>query len=463
MPPMQSPHGTELIIDPGGLAARLVVHAEADAASLSAESLVELIRAHNVMIAEDLPARVGAFLMKCRQSRQRRELVVAQARLAQHGEDARIEWAPNCDPEAPPELPAEHGDGARVDYYSQSKYVAIDPGAVLGVVRPPTLGLDGFDVTGRALKAKPGAELPLRFDEDTIALDDAGTLTAIKGGVIQLHHDLVRIMPLFEVRGAVDFSVGNVHFAGCVSVGGDVCDRFVVSATEDLAVQGLIGAATILCGRNFRAALGMAAQERGCLMVSGETRAGYLKNVHGVIGGNLVALREILNCDLALQGSLLAESAGVMGGAILIGRTAVIGTLGSPGGVPTLINFGIAASRERSIQQHLSAMHAVMARPPRSGPDARLTPSEIIARRIREIVGPGQVNQSMPRKVDLTITRMLHAGAIIRTGRTRVAVNCTMPGPIRIHGEQHTGLFFQVAGGASRPLVELSQPIQKAG
>src|SRR6185503_18165111 len=120
--------------------------------------------------------------------------------------------------------------------------VSASAGQRIAMIRAATQGENGRDVSGKILRAKPGAPMQIRNDA-SVEIDAQGGVTAAIDGVIQFQNNMLKVLPLLEVPGAVNFATGNIAFKGCVVIRGDVCDRFIVRATEDVTVFGLIGAA----------------------------------------------------------------------------------------------------------------------------------------------------------------------------------------------------------------------------
>ena len=280
------------------------------------------------------------------------------------GTDARLEWADGCDPALPRE-PALEDDGRNdetrdtapdaddqnVDYYNVVHYVAVERDQHLATLIPATTGEQGHDVTGRPLVPSAGKEFTINTD-DSVELTSEGKFIARVSGVLQFRDNTMQISPCLNIDQYVDFSTGNIDFDGDVEIKRGVRDKFVVRATGNIEVGGLIEAAVIEAGGDFNARTGMAAKDTGHIRIEGNLTAKYLECVHGVVKKDVEVRRGILHCYIDVCGDLHIERGAIQGGRIRITGAAFVGDLGSPSGEETLIVLGYAPS----IQAHLAVV-----------------------------------------------------------------------------------------------------------
>ncbi len=171
-------------------------------------------------------------------------------------------------------------------------------------------------------------------------MDEKGCVIAEIDGLLQFHRAEVKFSPVLEVAEFVDFSTGNIDFDGSVLIRQGVRDRFVVKATRDIIIHGLVEAATIVCGGNFDCRRGIAAKDRGQIAVEGDADVGFLNNVRGEIKGHLTIRREIINCDLVIGQDLRCERGAIIGGTTTITGSLRAMTLGSEAESETVLVLG---------------------------------------------------------------------------------------------------------------------------
>ena len=129
-----------------------------------------------------------------------------------------------------------------------------------------------------------------------------GTVRSPCDGILATDRKRLRVTPVFDVPASVDFSTGNIDFAGSVHVRGDVRDRFRLDIGENLIVDGVIEAASVRCKGGLHARTGMAARGLGRILVREDVEAGYLNAVSGAVEGSLTVHREVRNCTLTIGG-----------------------------------------------------------------------------------------------------------------------------------------------------------------
>ena len=295
-------------------------------------------------------------------------LIECQGKGPVAGRDARLEWAEGCDPTLPRESTLEDedqddethdadpdADDETVDYYNLVHYVAVESGQHLATLIPATTGEQGHDVTGRPLVPSAGKELTINTD-DSIELTSEGRFVARASGVLEFRDNTMQISPCLNVDQYVDFSTGNIDFDGDVEIKRGVRDKFVVRATGNIEVGGLIEAAVIEAGGNLNARTGMAAKETGHVKIGGNLTSKYLECVQGIVKKDVEVRRGILHCYIDVCGDLHIERGAIQGGRIRITGAGFVGDLGSPSGEETMIVLGYAPS----IQAHLAVADQYM-------------------------------------------------------------------------------------------------------
>ena len=449
--------GIDIRVSSDKSVATLVLHLDAADLDLSVDTVMNLVREKGIVAGDDTQSLILQAIAKFKAKPDTVEAVIARAVEPIHARDGWIDWLPDCDP-TPHAPDADSGKALKTDHYNRTNYISVEANMQVATIRPPVPGTDGQDVHGKPRKAKSGSPYQLKTD-GSITVDEHGAVRSNVDGILQFERNMLRVLPMFEIPGNVSFATGNIFFKGCVVIRGDICDRFTVYARQDLTVMGLIGGATVVCGRHLNAACGMAAHAHGCIFVGGHAQVGYFKNVQGLVQGDLLVRRELINCDVAVGANLVADAAAIVGGHVAVAKKAIIGTLGSPKATATTITFGFHPC-QKQVEELLQSDPTVS---PKAS-DQMSSRLASVADRIRGCAESAcGLSDGKSSPVDLTVTRCLHAGVIVRCGRTRVAVQREMRGPIHIFGDQHGGLFYRMGDSVSHPLQELSQPLSRAG
>jgi uncharacterized protein len=264
----QSGSWVRVMVSRDGLRADLVIEASAPLEEITPEICLGHLYELGLRIDDEAKTRVQELIVAAGATPdEATRATILTGMPPQHGQDGRVEWHVE---EPEPESEGDDADGASegegggdaVCFYSRSAFVMVKAGQVLGKVTVPTEGRGGRDVAGRQLAARSGKPARMRFD-DSIRVDDDGTLTAKIDGMLDRTRDSASIKEFLEITGYVDFETGNIDFPGAVQVRKGVRDLFEVRCGGTLDVAGLVEMATIVTGGDFTARRGMAGREKG--------------------------------------------------------------------------------------------------------------------------------------------------------------------------------------------------------
>ncbi|MCP3981431.1 MAG: DUF342 domain-containing protein [bacterium] len=437
---------------------------------LTLEALRAQVVRDGIAIDADVEQRLAHTATRALSEAEPFRAVIADVRAR----DSGINWDEGCDPTA---MTVATLPGEGVDHYNRVVYVKVKTGDRVATIQPP---LERFDVTGTPLNEE-ATEGGLIVDEGTLSIAPDGTVTAQLHGVLTIEGETVFVSRRLLVPGDVDFSTGNVDFDGSVHVRAGVKDRFVVSATEDVLVDGLIEAATIVTGGALQCRQGMAAKDRGVITVGTNAELGFLNNVQGKVCGDLIVLREILNCDVSVGGTLVCPRGALIGGRVEVGKSVSVGTLGSPAGVPTTLVVGIGESRDISSVDDLLATLAEGIAAIKREYDARKRSARSHEEREQLMELGFEIHERDERleelqakrddaarlikdntTVDVTIARRVCLGVSLLAGDTTVTFDRDLEGPVVLSWDEDRRLVFRQAGSASRPLSDVARVIRQA-
>ncbi len=406
---------------------------------------------------------------------------MAKATPAVHGQDGVFAWATGFDPTSAHSTDRKKAasDDDAVDFYNQGSHITVAAGTQIATLRPPTDGTDGRDVVGAVIKARPGKPVDIKIDA-SLRVDKKGCVIAEIDGLLQFHHGEVKVNPVLEVAESVDFSTGNIDFDGSVLIRQGVRDRFVVKATRDVIIHGLVEAATIVCGGNFECRRGIAAKDRGELVVEGDADVGFLNNVRGQIKGHLTIRREIINCDLVIGQDLRCERGAIIGGTTAITGSLRAMTLGSEAETETVVVLGSVPlltarlnqlkkdcpqweeqlERFRYEQNQLSAGRGAVG----AQQQERLTELNFeisdLERKLQEAQEERtriEKEVATQRKVEIQIEKIIYPKVRFQAGDANITFTQTLKGPAKIGWNQRKQLVFRQGDGRIRLLSEVAQ------
>lgn len=295
-------------------------------------------------------------------------MCVARARLPQPGEDARFVSLVARDDQ----LALQEDDQGRVDLHHLHEFVVVDPGIPLLRRIPATQGEPGEDVMGQPLMPTPGRARSFDSQNDGVAPDpdDANVLRAAIRGHPVFSSSGVRVDPTLRLK-AVDVSTGSIDFEGSVEVAGDVASGFVLNATGDILIRGMVEKADIRAGGNLTVLGGVVGEEVGRrhdgdlrlrthLTSGGTLSAKFINLAYVNVRYDLLVREYALQCRLVAGRDIsLGQPTGkgsLIGGSASAGRALVANTLGSEAGVATEVSVGRPNRRRRLVGQLKEAL-----------------------------------------------------------------------------------------------------------
>ena len=231
---------------------------------------------------------------------------VARGRSPVEGRHGVITWLLDSGEE---HAPVEREDGS-VDHHSMPVKRFVEEGEPLARRTAPVIGTDGEDIFGETIEA--------RAVRDPAIEEIAGENTEVRGdelvakisGLPRAIGEKINVLLIYEVPGDLDYSVGNIEFAGDVVVGGDMKPGFAIVATGsvtirgmteratiraggDITVQGVVGTRESAGGREADGEDGEHGDETHELEAGGDLTAQYLNGVAAKAGGEIQVNREI--------------------------------------------------------------------------------------------------------------------------------------------------------------------------
>ncbi len=200
------------------------------------------------------------------------------------------------------------------------------------------------------LPAKDGRDVQLVPGRNVEISEDGRKLVSAIDGQMLVRGNVASVLPVFEVRGNVDISSGDVDFVGNVIVHGDVTDGFEVKADGNVEVRGMVNCSRVQATGNVVILGGFLGKDKGEIISDGSVGVKFVEN------GTIRAAESVVVEKAVMHSTILAGKRlhvkGTKG--LLVGGSATAGeeieatTIGSALGTKTQLSVGIDfASRER--------------------------------------------------------------------------------------------------------------------
>ncbi len=274
------------------------------------------------------------------------EVLIAEGTKPQDGVDGYYEYKFNRDFSKKPRI---REDGT-VDYWCIKMIETVEEGQVIAVYHRAYQGVDGKNVNGQLILAKRGREqVPLR-GKGFQRSEDGKIYTALMNGKIEMLNGRITILPVYEINGDVDLSIGNVDFRGDVVIHGGVCSGVNIKATGTVTVDGVVEGAQIEAGKDIVLRSGVMGASRAVITSRGSITAKFFEYARVHANGTIQA-DVFLNCKVSCGADIILDGgkASIVGGDVWAIEGISVHTLGSDGEVKTNVRIGNDAAVIRRI------------------------------------------------------------------------------------------------------------------
>ncbi len=201
-----------------------------------------------------------------------------------------------------------------IDYKDLGWLQTVFEGDVICEIFPPTKGVAGTTVLGQNLPGRTGKKAKIPVGTNTRVNEDETALIATLDGVVSFISQRFKVDPLLIIKGDIGTSTGNLDVIGDVLIYGDVRDGFSVTATGNIAVQGMIEGALIKSGGNVQVGCGINGNTTGKVEANGDVLSKFLESANVSAKGRIV-------CDTAINSKLQSDDSIQ----VISGRGSIIG------------------------------------------------------------------------------------------------------------------------------------------
>lgn len=265
-------------------------------------------------------------------------LLVATGKEPQNGEDARIVLRFNMKNGSP-----RVDEGGNVNYKELGLISNVRTGELLAEKIFLTEGQPGMDVTGQELTARKGKDINLGGGKNTTVDPGGRYLFARADGHATVVNNRIQVSPVFDVRGDVDYSSGDINFVGTVRISGNVMAGFKVKSDGDVEIGGSIEGAEVIAEGSILVRGGITGGAKGFVKAGGNISARFVENAR-LEAGLSVSVREAIIQSQVKAGSMVKvtdKKAIIVGGVIQAGHEVESKILGSQLATQTVVEVGV--------------------------------------------------------------------------------------------------------------------------
>ena len=275
-------------------------------------------------------------------------VLVARYKEPVHGQDAVIEYLFRTSSVISP----KEVEGRRIDYKDLETVVSVTKGTVLASKTPLTPGENGFTVTGKTLAAKPGKDDRLAAGKSTkLSTDRLQVISEIDGQPI-LRDKTITVESVLSIDGDIDYSTGNINFAGSVRVLGNVVSGFSLKASEHIHVEGLVEDSFLEAGGDVLIKGGIQGANKGTVKARGNVNALFIERAT-VEAGKCITAGQTLHSNLLAGDQVVVtiEKGQICGGSVGARNLVQANIIGSEAGTWTEIAVGFEPREKARLEE----------------------------------------------------------------------------------------------------------------
>ena len=155
----------------------------------------------------------------------------------------------------------------------------------------------------------------------------------------------LNVLAVCEIQGDVDLSVGNVNYHGDIQINGNVTSGFVVNATGNVVVNGMVEGAIIKAGKTIQVKDGVVGNNKASLEAGEDVIASFAENAF-ITAGRDVTANSLINCQVEAGRIVIVQGkiGTVIGGTIVANTLIQADNIGSLGGIKTHLRVGCDAT-----------------------------------------------------------------------------------------------------------------------
>lgn len=354
-------------------------------------------------------------------------------------------------------------------HYDRAHMLMVQADQPIARVIEPSEGVDGIDVCGRAIPHKRYRAERVKLGQNVKLAGDGKTIIAEVPGVLKQNGATLGVEKVLYVKGNVDFSVGNIEFAGDVNITGNVIDLFKVhSSGGSVSVQGTVEAADVYAKVDVTVHGGVAAREKGRCMAGHDLSARYLRDVSAEAGNDMHVHSEIANSRVVCGGKLVLDRGSLLSGHVTANGGVHCHTLGSSANVAVLVEAGVdeklrhdaaaamaqIEAQRRQAKKVKDTVEPLLANPKTLTAQQKEKATELLYHaaeadsRIKEQLKQlkAQYDAAQARSAaEVKIDAMLYAGVTIRFEDVETTIQSPMRGPLRVLRKHEQGQTHIVA------------------
>src|SRR5690625_3560288 len=221
------------------------------------------------------------------------------------------------------------------------KIPTVNKGEKLATISLPTKGIDGMNVYGTVLRARPGKPVRIKAGKDVTYNSKDQTFYAESEGQLNVTNRFIQIDDVYTVDETLSMKTGNLDFVGSIVIRGDVPTGYRVKAAGDIKIHGIVEAATVISGGSIYISEGLSGLQKGYLKADKDIHIGYINQGIAEAGQSIYVENSIIHSECTAKDQILCQHGNIIGGSLSVGQSIEANDIGNRLSTETAINLGL--------------------------------------------------------------------------------------------------------------------------
>lgn len=244
-------------------------------------------------------------------------------------------------------------DSGRLDFYNLDILNSVKKDQLLAVYHPHIEGQNGKDVFGKEIPSRAAKIIDFPAGKNTYSPPNNKNeiLAKVDGNVIE-KKGILTVSEIFNIKGNVDFSTGNIANSGSIKILGDVKSGFRLDIGETVEIKGIVEDAVIKAGADVQINSGFVGSGSGLIIAEGDVSLKYVRNQKIQSRKSINVKNEVMDSELFAKDRIRVnggKNMSILGGYTMAGHIIEVNCLGNEYGIPTKIELGYDYQQEFEI------------------------------------------------------------------------------------------------------------------
>ncbi len=230
-------------------------------------------------------------------------------------------------------------ENGNIDYRERSFVHNVNPNDVVAVQTEAKLPIDGKDVFGEKVEAGWDEDEGITIGQNINKTKKNLYVAAIKG-IVCLMANTIEVMEILEIKGDLDYSIGNLEVDGAVIIHGSVLSGFSITARGEVLIHEGVDNAQVHSMQNITVTRGIVG-DKSKVVSESDVTAGFVNTGTVQAKGNIIIGDTIYNGHIRCNGILEAtkKHGMITGGEVYATGGIKCKSIGNEAGTPTKVGI----------------------------------------------------------------------------------------------------------------------------